>query len=241
MKTQILAAGLAIALLGSTAAVAQDGAPGAAMFNATTLNLSAAGEVKAAPDMASISIGVQTSQPTAQAAMAGNAAQMSRVIDALKRAGIDAKDIQTSALNLSPQYDYEQDKAPRLVGYQASNTVNVTVNDLAKLGPTLDAVVAVGANQINGISFGLKDSQAAEDAARLKAVKALRAKAELYASATGYRVGRLVSLSEGSGYVQPPRPLPMFRAAAAAAPSTPVEAGQLDVSIDVSGLYELTK
>jgi uncharacterized protein YggE len=250
MKTPLRAGALAAILLASAAlcapaapAVAQP-APDAAdaAFHATTLSLSAFGEVKAAPDMAAISLGVQTHAPSAAQAMADNAQRMSQVVAALKKAGIEAKDIQTSGLSLSAEYAYEQNRPPRLTGYQASNQVSVTVNDLARLGPTLDAVVAVGANQINGVSFGLKNPQAAEDAARLKAVQALGAKAQLYAGATSYRIGRLVNLSEGGGYVPEPRPMGrVMLAQAAAAPPTPVEAGQLSVRIDISGLYELVK
>ncbi len=190
-----------------------DGAPPVApggMFRASTLSLSAYGEVKAAPDMAGISLGVQTLAPTASEAMSQNAAQMDRIVAALKRAGIAAKDIQTSGLNLNAQYAYEQDKPPRLTGYQAANQVTITVYDLARLGQTLDAVVAAGANQINGITFGLKDPLAAEDAARLKAVQALRAKAQLYAGATGLRLVRLINLGEGASVSQSPRPMAMY-------------------------------
>jgi uncharacterized protein YggE len=245
MKTTLTAALAAAALLGSAAPAAlAQAAPdpaGEAAFRATTLNLSAYGEVKAAPDMASISLGVQTQAPTAAQAMADNARRMSEVVAALKRGGIEARDIQTSGLNLGAQYAYEQNKPPRLNGYQASNMVMVRVNDLSKLGPALDAVVAAGANQVNGVSFGLKNPQAAEDEARMKAVKALQAKAQLYADAAGYRVSRLVNLSEAGGYVPPVPRVAMFRNAAQDAASTPVEAGELNVRIDVSGLYELAK
>jgi uncharacterized protein YggE len=244
MKTTVLRAAIAVALVSAAAgpALAQATPDAAAeAFRATTLNLSAAGEVKAAPDMATISLGVQTQGATAAQAMADNAQRMSQVVTALKRAGIEGKDVQTSGLNLNPQYAYEQDKPPRLTGYQASNQVTITVSDLGKLGPTLDAVVAVGANQVAGIAFALKNPQAAEDAARVKAVQALQAKAQLYAGAAGYRVGRLVNLSEGGGYV-PPRPMPvMARAMAAPIAPTPVEPGELDIRIDVSGVYELVK
>ena len=245
MKKSIVAGALAAVLLAGTAVgvmaqTADSPAAAETMFRATTLNLSAYGEVKAAPDMASISLGVQAEAPTAAQAMADNAARMSQVVAALKKAGIDAKDIQTSGLNLNAQYDYQPNLPPKLRGYQASNQITVTVYDLGKLGRTLDAVVAVGANQINGISFGLKDPQSAEDAARVKAVKALQAKAQLYAGATGLRLARLVNLSEGGGYAQPPVPMQMFRKSAEAA-STPIEPGQLSVRVDVSGLYELAK
>ncbi len=212
-----------------------------AMWRATTLNLSAYGETKADPDMASISLGVQTTGRTAAQAMGDNARRMSQVTAALRQAGVSAKDIQTSGLNLNAQYDYQQNLPPKLTGYQASNQVTITVYDLGRLGPIIDAVVADGANQVNGISFGLKDPTEAENAARLKAVQALQAKAQLYAGATGMHVGRLVNLSEGGGYVPSPRPVAMYRMAASAAPQTPVEPGQLSVRIDVSALYELQK
>ena len=247
MKTSALAGACAAILLAAGAAQAQPapdgpgGGMGPHMTRPTTLNISAFGEVKLAPDMATISLGVQTQAPTAAAAMAENARAMSQVVSALKKAGIEGKDIQTSGLNLNAQYDYEQNKPPHLNGYQASNQVTVSVNDLGKLGPTLDAVVVVGANQINGVTFGLRDPQAANDAARLRAVQALQAKAQLYAGATGFHGERLVNLSEGGGY-SPPRPMAMYAVRAeAAAPPTPVEAGELSVRVDVSGLYELTK
>jgi uncharacterized protein YggE len=211
------------------------------MFRATTLNLAADGEVKAAPDMASINLGVMVQAKTAQAAMQGNAQRMTEVIAALRKAGIAAKDIQTSGLNLNAQYVYEQNVPPRLTGYQASNQVTVIVHDLTKLGAAVDATVSAGANQVNGISFGLNDPTAAENAARENAVKALQAKADLYAKATGYRIGRLVSLSEGGGYTPRP-PVPMMAyASKREAMDTPVSAGELNVRIEVSGLYELTR
>ena len=172
--------------------------------------------------------------------MAANARRMNQVLAALKSAGIAAKDIQTSTLNLTAQYAYAQGQPPRLTGYQAANQISVTVHDLSRLGAAVDATVNAGANQVNGISFGLDDPTAAENAARLAAVKALQAKAELYARATGYRVSRLVSLSEGGGYAPSP-PLPMATFAKREAAASPVQPGELKVRIDVTGLYELAR
>jgi uncharacterized protein YggE len=248
MKAFATAAGLALLMAGSAclpvrAQAQRQPAPAAdSLFRATTLNLSAYGEVKTAPDMATISLGVQSQAPTASAAMSTNADRMSRVVAALKGAGIAARDIQTSGLNLNAQYAYEDNKPPRLTGYQASNTVTVAVHDLARLGTTIDAVVGAGANQIHGISFGLSDPGKAEDEARLLAVKALQAKAQLYATATDHRVSRLVNLSEGRGNVVSPPPMPMQAYAMRAdKASTPVEAGELTVRVDISGLYELSR
>lgn len=212
-----------------------------AAFRATTLNLSAFGESKAAPDLATITLGVQTDGATAAAALSANAAQMTKVVAALKKAGIAERDIQTSTLNVNPQYVYVQNEPPKLNGYQASNQVTIQVRDLSKLGQTVDATVNAGATNVGGISFGLQDPKAAEDAARLDAVKALQAKADLYARATGYKIVRLVSLGEGGGYTPAP-PMPMYAMAKREmADSSPVSAGELKVRVDVSATYELVK
>lgn len=234
-----LAAGAAIV----TAGVALTPLPAAAAdaaFSATTLNLSAAGETRIAPDQATITLGVQTQAATAAEAMAQNRARMNAVIAALKAERIAERDIQTAGLNLNAQYAYDNGKPPRLTGYQASNDVTVTVRDLAQLGAAADAVVKAGANQINGIAFGIANPRAAEDQARRAAVQTLSAKAALYAEATGLRIARLVNLSEAGGYAPPP-PRPMFRMAAMAdaAQTTPVQPGELTVRVEVSAIYEL--
>ncbi len=240
MKTSLRAMALAGLLLASAAApaLAQSEAAGRA-FEATTMNLTAYGETKLAPDEATVTLGVQTRAPTAGEAMAQNAGAMNAVMGALRKASLPARAIQTSNLSLNAEYTYPQDKPPVLAGYTASNTVTVTVEDLGKLGAVIDGVSAAGANQIQGIGFGLRDPSAAEDAARLAAVKALNAKASLYAGATGYHVARLVNLSEGGGYVPGPvRPMMMM---AKAADATPVAGGELTVRVDVTGVFELAK
>ena len=212
-----------------------------AMTQLPSINLSARGEVKVVPDQASLNFGVVTEAQTAQEAMALNARQMAQVMTALRRAGIAEKDIQTSGLNLSAQYDYQQNEPPKLRGYQANNRVTVVVGDLAKVGTTADAVVAAGVNQIDGISFGLKNPKAAEDQARQLAVRALQDKANLYAQALGVRLGGLRNFSEGTSYSQPRPPIMYARAAAPemAMDSTSVSAGEMSVSIDVSAVYDI--
>ncbi len=208
-----------------------------------SLNLSAYGEVKAAPDMATISFGVVTEAATAADAMQQNATRMTQVMAALRRAGINERDVQTSGLNLSAQYDYVQNEPPRLRGYQANNRVTVIINDLDRVGTTADAVVAAGVNQIDGISFGLKDPSAAENEARRLAVRNLQAKAALYSDALGTSLGSIRSLSEGGGYApQPPMPMYAVRAQSmGAADSTPVAAGELSIRIDITGVYDLAR
>ena len=239
MKRLSLVAVLAALAAGPAGAALAQPADDAA-FRATTLNLSASGETRLAPDQATITLGVQTQGATAADAMRQNRERMNATVDAIRKQGVAAPDIRTSGLSLNAQYAYDNGQPPRLTGYQAVNEVSVTVRDLAKLGGVADAVVEAGANQVSGIAFGLSDPAAAEDQARRAAVKALAAKAALYAEATGYRVVRLVNLSEGGGYTpQPPRPLAMMRMAAAAEAPTPVEPGEVQVRIEVTGMYEL--
>jgi uncharacterized protein YggE len=221
--------------LAAAPAMAQDAA-----FRASTFNLSAYGETRVAPDMATISLGVQNDDMTAAGALKANGLKMNQVIAALKKAGIAERDIQTSGLNVNPQYVYEQNQPPKFNGYQVSNQVTVVVRDLSKLGQAVDATVSAGANTVGGVSFGLQNPDAAENAARVEAVKALQAKADLYAKATGYKIVRLVSLGEGGGYTPAPPPMPMYAMAKREmADSTAIAGGELKVRIDVSATYEV--
>jgi uncharacterized protein YggE len=161
------------------------------------------------------------------------------VIAALHQQGVADGDIQTSSISLNPDYAYADGQPPKLSGYKAANEVTATVRDLAKLGLTIDAVSTAGANQVNGIAFGLKDPQASEDEARRRAAKALAAKAELYAQATGFRAVRLMALREG--FEPAPTPGPVMMTAARVAAPTPVAPGELDIRIEVTGTYELVK
>lgn len=233
----VLALGAAAAPAVAQAPVTSTGAP-----VPTTLSLSAFGETRLAPDQATINLGVQTEAPTAGEALRANATRMTAVIAALKRGGLTDRDIQTSNLSINPQYVYAENLPPRLTGYQVSNQVTITVRNLANLGQAIDASVNAGANNAGGISLGLSDPSTAEDAARLDAVKALDAKAQLYARATGYRIVRLVNLSEGGGYT-PPSPMPMMAMSVKreAFDSTPVAGGELRVRIDVNAVYELAR
>jgi uncharacterized protein YggE len=226
--------GLAVA----PAALAQP-APGAsAAFAVTTLNLAAEGEARAVPDMATITLGVTGQAPTAVEAMSDNAQRMAAVVAALKRAGVADRDLMTSSLSLSPQYVYVQNLPPKLSGYQASNQLIVTVRDLSRLGPIADATVSAGANTVGQISFALANPLSAENAARIAAVKALEDKASLYANATGYRIVRLVNLSEGSAVYPGPRP-PIPMSAMRAEAATPIQTGELKVRVDITGVFEL--
>jgi uncharacterized protein YggE len=233
---------LAAVLLGAplTAQAAQ--ADDAALLHMTTVTLQATGEVKAEPDQARLTFGVQTQGARATDAVDQNRSKMASSLAALRAAGIEGRDVQTSSLELNGQYAYAPDQAPRLTGYQATNQVTIVVHDLARLGRVIDAVTAAGINQINGITFGLADPTPIENEARRRAVKLLTSRAELYAEASGMKLGRLITLTEAGGY-PPPVVRKTFQAAAmrvAAAP-TPVEPGELSVQIEVSATFELVR
>ena len=197
--------------------------------------------VSAAPELAQVGAGVTITAPTAAEAMQQNAKQMMAVYDTLKKAGIADKDMQTSGINLSPQYNYNNSNGdqPKLIGYQASNNVNVIVHDLGNLGKTLDALVSSGANQINGPTFDVKDREAHLDAARTTAVTNARKRADIYAKAAGLKVKRIVAISEQP--VHSGGPVPMMRAMAmdSVAAKTPVAAGSLDISLSALIRFEL--
>ena len=186
------------------AAQAQAAAPLVQTISGTRLDISATGEVTRIPDIATISAGVMTRSATATGAIGDNANRMERVRAALKRAGIADRDIQTANISLNPEYRYQDNQPPQLTGYTASNQVNVRFRDIRNTGRILDALVAEGANQINGPTLSIDKPEAALDEARIKAIAVGRARADVYARALGMRVVRLLSVSEGGGYSAPP-------------------------------------
>lgn len=220
--------------------LAQDLPPPPPPVRGTVLDIVARGESRRVPDLASVGAGVVSQAPDAATAVRDNAARMARVLAALKKAGIADRDVQTSNLSLAPQYRYAPNEAPVVTGYQASNTVTVRFRDISKAGTILDALVATGANQINGPDLTIEDPAAAMDEARLDAVQKAKARAELYARATGLRIKRIVSISESA---ELGRPMPIMMRAAAAPPAdyaeTKVMAGEQSVGVTLSVRYEL--
>jgi uncharacterized protein len=237
----VLFAALALGAVGMPAsALAQQTVTAVPVLAGTRLDINATGEVTRVPDLAIISAGVQTLQPTATAAIEENAARMERVRAALRRAGIEDKDIQTSSINLNPEYQYDQNRPPRLTGYRATNTVNVKFRDLKRTGAILDALVAEGANQINGPHLTIDKPESALDEARTKAIANGRARADLYARALGMQVVRLLSVSEGGGYaVPPPMPIVMMAQERDASAKTSIEPGTQQLQVSVSMSFEL--
>lgn len=207
----------------------------------TRLDINATGEVTRVPDVAIISAGVLSRSPTATAALQDTANRMAKVLAALKHAGVEDRDIQTSNVNLNAEYRYPQDQAPQLVGYTASNTVTVRFRDIRNSGKIVDALVGQGANQINGPNLVVDKPEAALDEARAKAIAVGRARADLYARSLGMRVVRVVSVNESGGYYAPPPPPPPapMMMARAERDSTSIQPGEQKLQVNVGMTFEL--
>jgi uncharacterized protein YggE len=221
----------------STAGLAQ--APGLVTETmGTRLEVQARGVVRGVPDRAMISAGVVTQAPDAQTALRRNAEQMAKLLAALRAAGIADKDIRTQSIALTPQYRYPANEAPVLTGYQANNSLAISIAEIARVGGVIDVLVKQGANEINGPHFVLSQRPMMEDQARQEAVRQFQARAALYAKALGLHVRRILSLSEAVEPAGPTMPFLMARVAAAE-PKTTLSAGQEDVAVTVSGIVEL--
>ena len=221
---------------GLAPALAQSTAPGGSLDH--TLSVSGTGIVYVKPDIADISLGVTVRRNTAKDASAAAAASMTKVIDAIKAQGVKDEDIQTTSIGLNPAYDYSGNN-PRLIGYDASNTVEVTVRDLTKAGPVIDAATEAGANVVNGISFRVADQSAVEDQARTAAMNDAKAKATTLAAAGGVTITGIIAISELSAPTPTPYPYAVAGVAADARASTPVQGGNVELTVTVSVVYAI--
>ena len=204
-----------------------------------TISVNGTGRVKAEPDVADISLGVVEQGKEAGEASSKAAASMDSVVTTLLEMGIDENDIQTTSLNLSPRYDWNQEPAP-IVGWEASNMVSVTIRDIESVGAVVDGVVDAGANSVNGISFRVEDPTEAQAAARSAAVADAETKANQLAADAGVTITGVVSITESGG--QQPQPIYMARNEMAmdmAASSTPVMAGEVELSVNAYIQYEI--
>lgn len=192
--------------------------------------------IAAAPDMATITLGVTTDAATAAEALSANSTALAAVMARLQAAGIAELDLQTVNLALNPNWvGYGSDQTPRVAGYIATNMLAVRVRDLEVLGAVLDASVADGANTLNGINFELSTPGPVKDAARKAAMADAMAKAKLYAEAAGVKLGAVQSISEQQNYGGP---MPVFMDAKVAAP-VPVASGQIATQAQVTVVFEI--
>ena len=187
--------------------------------------------VQVAPDQAQIDGGVANDARTAREASDANNAAMGKVLLALKGAGIDEKDFQTSRLSLQPQYAPNRSGPSPIVGYRAANRVTIRVRDVSKVANIIDVLVGAGANDIGGINFMVSQASKLLDEAREQAISDARRKAQIYARAAGVTLGEPLAISEQSS------PSPIFRGKVAAgmvAATAPVAQGEETLSVTVN-------
>ena len=226
------------ALILSTALVLPLAAPVLAEDAMTrTISVTGTGTVEAAPDMATLMIGVTTQGATAAEALAANSKATDAVIARLTASGVEARDMQTSNLSINPNWSGYDSSTPTISGYVASNMLTVRVRALDTTGAVLDAAVADGANTLNGLTFGLANPEPAYNEARKEAVADARAKAELLATAAGVKLGQVVSIADAGAMTDP---APMYRDVAAASP-VPVVGGELGLVANVSVSWEIAE
>ncbi|WP_209011776.1 SIMPL domain-containing protein [Roseibium aggregatum] len=235
---------LSAMLLAMTIAIVSPSPAAKAAEKPATISLEGRGEISVAPDMAVVTTRVVNVGASAPEALQANTAAIAKVIADIKAAGIEAKDIQTSGFSIYPRYENRKDgnnEPPKIVGYEVSNGVTVRVRALEKLGAILNAVVASGANSVDGISFAVSDTSEKLDEARKEAVADARRKAEIYADAAGVKLGRILSISEGSVAMPRPYAVRSEKMMAMAAAPVPVEAGEETLSATVSIVWEIAE
>ena len=198
-----------------------------------TISVSGSGQVEAVPDLARVTIGVITQARTAATALGDNNRRMAEIFAGMTELGIDKLDIQTSNFSVAPQRTRPKSgtpEPPQIVGYQVSNQVSVTIRDLARLGEVLDRLVRLGANNVHGIQFSVSDAEERLDEARQGAVKDARRKAAILAEAAGVKLGRVLAIREGGGFM----PQPMMAARMEMAADVPIATGKQTLSVSVA-------
>ena len=221
-RTALAAAALAGALL-TAPALAQVIPPAA-------ISVTGEATVSVPPDLAEIDGGVTSEAKTAREASEANNAAMGKVLQALKGAGIEEKDVQTARLSLQPQSAPNRSGPSAIAGYRASNRVTVRVRDVTKVANVIDTLVGAGANEIGGINFVVSQASKLLDEARERAVADARRKAEIYAKAAGVTLGAPLGISEEGNSA----PVPYRRMAAGMAVSAPVAQGEETLAVTVS-------
>jgi len=201
-----------------------------------TISVVGNGRILTQPDIAYVNLGVDANGATFAEAQANTSSQMQAVIDTLVGLGISRDDIRTSRLAANPVYDQRDNTVIR--GYRATNNVQVKLRDLDRVGATVDAVTAAGANRVDGVTFAIENQDASKSQARAQAMQAARAKADQLASLAGMRVVSVKSIQEGDATATPVRAAPQAMAAApGAVPTPPVEPGTQEVQTQVTVTY----
>jgi uncharacterized protein YggE len=210
---------------------------GSASPDGGTIVVTGTGRVSVQPDVADLRLGVNVARPSVEAARIEAARTMDAILAAVDAAGVPRTDVRTAMLSVQPRYDYRDGRAPALTGYDIANVVDVTVRDLGTLGAVVDGTLGAGATSMDGLTFRVADPAPAEREARVRAMAEARARADVLADAAGLTIDGVVDIVE-SAPVRPPIPMPKAeRMAMAADVATPVEGGELEVTVSVTVTY----
>ena len=215
--------------------------PGSDNRRVTRVNVVGDSIVQAQPDTAIITISVVTQARRALEAQQENATKTDAVVRALKAAAGTGAEVKTSGYSVQPMRVYRENQPPTITGYEARNSVTVTLGELNKVGPIIDAAAQAGANDVSGIAFTLRQDRQAKDRALSQATQEAMSKARVIAQALGGRVVRVVEVQE-EGFIQrPPQPLYQMEATKAMrdAVATPIEIGSLDITSRVQLIAEV--
>jgi uncharacterized protein YggE len=206
-----------------------------------TIRVAGTGEVQVTPDVARVTLSVETTGQTARQAGEANARTMQQVIDALVKSGIPKDSVETTGYQLFPQYTSdEKGQAPRISNYRATNQIVVTTGRTERVGGIIDTALGAGANRMEGIGFQLRNPEQAQAAALAEAVRRARADAEVMARSLGVTLGPVLDAST-SGAAPPPVPMysAKVRYEAPPAPPTPIQPGEQTVTASVSVVYSI--
>ena len=202
-----------------------------------TIVVTGTGRISVHPDVADLRLGVTVARPSVEAARTEAARTMDAILVAVDAAGVPRTDVRTAMLSVQPRYDYRDGRAPALTGYDIANVVEVTVRDLGRLGAVIDGTLGAGATSMDGLTFRVADPAPAERDARIRAMAEARARADVLAESAGLAIDGVIDIVEGTP-VRPPSPFAKAeRMAMAADVATPLEAGELEVSVSVTVTY----
>ena len=234
-----------ILLIGATGVLAQTPSipiPPPVAAPPETVSVSGLGRSSVVPDRFSFTVGVQTVANTVDDAVTQNNKRVAAVIAALKAAGAQDKDIQTSNFNIWPQQDYREGQQPKILGYQVVNSITVRSSKVADAGRLLGIAIGAGVNTSSGINFEVADPARGRDQGLRAAFDDARAKAALLAQAAGRTLGQVLMISEGQ-VMSPPQPYPVAQRAMAmegrVAGDVPVEAGTTEQTYTISVTFAL--
>ena len=203
-----------------------------------TITVTGVGRAGVRPDLADLRLGVTITAPSVEQARSATSSALAAVLAKVKALGVEDRDLQTSIVSVSPQYDYSREgQPPRLAGYTFSNVVAVVVRDIERVGEAIDAALTAGATNVDRIDFGVADQSAAERAAREAAVADARAKAETFAAAAGVTIAGVAAITESGAPIPYPTPFAERMAFASKDVATPIEPGTNEVVATVTVAY----